>query len=127
MYPKRPPEFLTEFLGVIVSQGVASEYGPAAFALLSAVVLEERREGFRIAARFWDCDMMRAAGIRSHRHLWSIRQRLTSSGWLHYVPGHRGRPACYWVLLPEPRVAQSGRNPIWDISATAAEVGAPGA
>lgn len=123
MYPQRPPEFFTDFLTAMVKRGVASAYGAQAFSLLVAIVLEERREGFRIAARFRDSDVKLAAGIRGHRHLWSIRRHLVAGGWLHYVPGNPARPACYWVLLPEPQPSTSARKSTWDLSQVSSERG----
>jgi len=84
---------------------VANEHGPAAAYLLCVIALQEDAIHYQRPVAYWDEQLMPIVGVRSRYTLCRIRRALVEAGWLHYIPGNRGRPARYWVTIP-PAAAQ---------------------
>jgi hypothetical protein len=91
--------FAIKFQTHALRRGVCNDFGTDAFALLSLVVTTEDRCRFSKAPRFWWENLTDVLGIRRHR-LSTILKALNDAGWLHYIPGGKGKMSVLWVAVP---------------------------
>lgn len=100
-YPKRPRFFAHKFCRVLAKACIANELGADVCWLLSVLAHTEDAGGYRKPVTFHNGQLIAFCGFGSESKLKRAREKAVRSGWLHYLPGHRGAAARYWVVLPD--------------------------
>jgi hypothetical protein len=85
----------------MVKTCVASEFGPEVFALLTIVAHTEDAAHYRRPVTFYNPILMPLVGCRSESTFKRVRDKAVKAGWLVYIPGNIGKPAKYWVTIPD--------------------------
>lgn len=100
-YPGREPFFSHRFTRLLAKCCVANEIGAAATLMLTFIVQTEDASHYRRGVTYFDGQLMPLLGLNSKSTMYRIRKRAIDAGWLHFVPGHKGKASTYWVMIPE--------------------------
>lgn len=100
-YPEREPFYAIRFVRLLMNTSAVQEIGQGAVLLLVAIAHTEDAARYRRAVTFYDPQLVMILGMKSWGALDRARRAAISAGWLHYLPGGKGRAGKYWTMIPD--------------------------
>ncbi len=108
--------YAIQYLRWVLESGVVTEIGPAAYTLLSVIVMREDSLHYRRPPNYWQSQLMDQCGFQSRGTLATAIKKLVSVGLLNYQPGDKGSPGVYFTSGFCSKIeAQTGGTPENDV------------
>ena len=102
-YPARPQYFAHRFIRLMTKSALAMEIGSEGTWLLSIIAMQEDSCRYSKAVSFWNSQLLVLMGMdpKNEAKLRRVREKCVALGWLAYFSGAKGRPAHYYVTIPD--------------------------
>jgi hypothetical protein len=99
-YPKRDKFFAYRLVRLLTKTAAAQEIGALGCWFVTLIALQEDAIQYRRPVSYWDHQLGPLLGTDSKSTLSRLRKKLVHAGWIHYVPGTKGKIGRYWTTIP---------------------------
>ena len=99
-YPQRDRYYAHRFIRLLTKTAAAQDLGSTVCWLLAVVAMQEDSKRYTEPAKWYLEQLMPLCGMGSKQSLVTAIAKAKSAGWLEYLPGGKGIPGRFWVLIP---------------------------